>query len=135
MKERVLVVEDNVYYRDSLVAVLQTDFDVVHVSTLRDALEEIGRSQPAAVILDLSLPDSMYEQTLTSVKTMAKAAVLVLSGLDDPDFMARQIKNAASGYLVKHKDDRPDILLREVRKAIDSYRVVHGLNLATRAVS
>jgi DNA-binding response OmpR family regulator len=87
---RVLLVEDNPadarWVREMLAEDTTSEFDLVHASTVRDAVDYLAAHGNGldAVLLDLSLPDESGLNTLQRVLTVAHTAVvIVMTGQGD----------------------------------------------------
>lgn len=79
------------------------------------------------VLLDLTLPDSMGLDTLSSLcPGVATVAVIVLTGLDDEAIAMEALRKRAQDYLVKDRMT-PEVLLRSIRYAIERKRVEQAL--------
>ncbi|MGD9223213.1 MAG: response regulator, partial [Desulfobacteraceae bacterium] len=95
-----------------------TAFD--RLGTALPALEQGGYD---VILLDLTLPDSMGLETLSRLRpTVAAAAVIVLTGLDDEAAAMQALREGAQDYLVKDRLN-PDTLWRSIRYAIERKRV------------
>ncbi len=103
---RVLLIDDNAI-EARLIAANLADVDGHHfgierIGRLSEALERIPAGGYDAIVLDLTLPDSQGEATLTSVLAASPVApVLVYSGLDDIELATKLVRAGASDYLVK----------------------------------
>ncbi len=86
----------------------------------RTALEEGGYD---VVLLDLTLPDSTGLKTLSRLEpTVAAAAVIVLTGLNDEAAAVQALREGAQDYLVKDRMS-PEVLWRSIRYAIERKQV------------
>jgi DNA-binding NarL/FixJ family response regulator len=95
-----------------------TVFD--RLGTARPFLEQGGYN---LVLLDLTLPDSTGLETLSRLRpTVATAAVIVLTGLDDEAAAIQALREGAQDYLVKDRMS-PEVLWRSIRYAIERKRV------------
>jgi DNA-binding NarL/FixJ family response regulator len=95
-----------------------TVFD--RLDSARPALEQGGYDM---VLLDLNLPDSTGLETLSRLRpTVATAAVIVLTGLDDETAAIQALREGAQDYLVKDRMS-PEVLWRSIRYAIERKRV------------
>jgi DNA-binding NarL/FixJ family response regulator len=75
------------------------------------------------VLLDLTLPDSTGLATLSSLQpTVATAAVIVLTGLNDEAAAIQALREGAQDYLVKDRMN-PEVLWRSICYAIERKRV------------
>jgi diguanylate cyclase (GGDEF)-like protein len=118
---RVLLVEDNpgdARLVEILLSETGQGFDVKHVGTLGEALDELDRPPFEVVLLDLSLPDSAG---LATVERMRRAApqlpLVVLSGRDDEEVALQALQSGAEDYLVKGQGDG-DLISRSIRYSI-----------------
>ena len=85
--------------------VATTGSKALHVATLADARDHLGREVMDVVLLDLSLPDSSGLDTVTKVLRVApRMPVVVMTGLDDPSLASRALEVGAQDYLVKSDD-------------------------------
>jgi DNA-binding NarL/FixJ family response regulator len=79
----------------------------------RSALEGIAETQPAAVLLDLSMPDMNGLEAILEVrKRDPDVAIVVLSGFSADRMSAPAIERGADGYVEK------GIPMQELREAI-----------------
>lgn len=107
MKERVLLIEDDPLYREAIAERLAPFCIVDAVGTLAEGINEALSKTYWCILLDLSLPDSKWSETLKTFSTITHAAsIVIVTGRDEPDDVARHIRQGASGYLVKGRDDR-----------------------------
>ncbi|MCY1141602.1 fused response regulator/phosphatase [Actinoplanes sp. Pm04-4] len=92
-----------------------------HVDTLRHAQEFAGA--PECILLDLHLPDAYGLDGLRQVlQRWPRAAVVVLTGLDDAATGSAAVAAGAQDYLVKDQVDEA-VLARTVRYAVQRKRV------------
>lgn len=120
---RVLLVEDNpgdatlVTY--ALRSLRRPSFGVVHASTLRAAIEHVQAGEHFdVVLLDLSLPDSTGMSTLARMQeAVSKVPIVIMTGMDDPNFANYALEAGAQDYLVK-SDDPERTVARAIRYAI-----------------
>lgn len=79
------------------------------------------------VLLDLSLPDSHWIETLGTLrKAWPAVPVVVLTGFDDSRLAGRSIKLGASAFLVKGKLDA-DSLRKAIKTALGDERMRHAV--------
>ena len=118
---RILLVEDDP--GDALlVEELLADTGLTHAlrwkQTLTEALAELAADSPDCVLLDLNLPDASGIPAVSAVqKACPAAAVIVLTGLDEPHAGTRAVTNGAQDYLVKGQVEA-ELLNRVVRYAV-----------------
>jgi DNA-binding NarL/FixJ family response regulator len=104
-KIRVLLVEDQPKIMKSQLKVLRAspELDVVATAvTAEDALEEIPRTAPEVVLLDLGLPRMDGIAATREIKKRWPALeVLIFTIFDEEDKVLEAVKAGASGYLLK----------------------------------
>lgn len=119
-KHTVLIIDDD----DTLSEVLayqlkQQGFSARAAYSGRSGLEKAKAEQPAAILLDLCLPDadglSICEQLTDSPETCS-VPILILSGRDQPG-VVRQCRAAGCHYFLRKPYD-PNALLVLLRQAI-----------------
>jgi phosphoserine phosphatase RsbU/P len=103
---RILLVEDNpgdvVLIREMLRDRPGAGFALTAVARLSAACEVLDEQDFAAVLLDLSLPDSAGLDTFRAIRAAAPhLPVVVLTGLDDEAVAVEAVKEGAQDYLVK----------------------------------
>jgi diguanylate cyclase (GGDEF)-like protein len=105
---QVLLVEDNPgdarLVREMLREVDAAEFELIHVATVREAVETLTGDTPGidAVLLDLSLPDESGLNTLRRVvEATSTAVVVVMTGAGDEELGLSAMREGAQDYLVK----------------------------------
>ena len=108
---RVLLVEDDPVDAKLIRSRLPGPDDVVHVSTLGDALRELSATVVDAILLDLRLPDGDGVDNVVSLRSFdARLPIVVLTGLDDHDMAMQCIGAGAQDYLRKDDLGRRDLV-------------------------
>jgi diguanylate cyclase (GGDEF)-like protein len=128
----ILLVEDDSTDAEFLRACLRRaksqDFDLVHVTSMTDAIAAIGERQFDVILLDLNLPDSSGQESVHRIQTVDPSLPLVvLSGEGNEDFAIEILNRGAQDYLVKWEGDGRTIL-RAIRYAIERKRSEERLN-------
>lgn len=105
---QVLLVEDNPgdvrLVREFLGDDGGNEFEVIHVSTVREAVDalRVDAQDIDAVLLDLSLPDESGLNTLRRVvEATSTAVVVVMTGGGDEELGLSALREGAQDYLVK----------------------------------
>ena len=103
---RVLVVEDNPgdaqLVSVALAGSVRPKFQVSVAATMTEARECLASPSPDVILLDLSLPDSLGEQTVTSMREAAASIpIVIMTGTDETGFAERMVSLGAQDYLVK----------------------------------
>ncbi|MFD3583821.1 PP2C family protein-serine/threonine phosphatase [Streptomyces sp. NPDC058683] len=116
----VLLVEDD--DGDALlVEELLHDTDLPHTLTRCHTAAEAHLALAAGpvdcVLLDLHLPDASGVEMIQTIQAGTHAAIIVLTGLDEPRAGVESLAAGAQDYLVKGKVD-PDLMQRAVRYAV-----------------
>jgi two-component system NarL family response regulator len=103
---RVLIVDDHILFREGLVGLLrsQPDMEVVgECGTVREAVEQAGRTKPDVVLMDFSLPDGTgVEATKEILTDQPETAVIFLTVHDNDERMILAMRSGARGYLLKN---------------------------------
>ncbi len=134
--DRILLVEDDPSYVRLVEIMLEEsdllDCEVVNASTLAECLTALGKENFAAVLLDLSLPDSFGFATLDTVLTRyPKSNIIVLTGRSDKDLGVQAVKAGAQDFLEKGEFDQ-DQLAKSLRFSIERSHILTRLEDAQR---
>ncbi|MFJ5262090.1 PP2C family protein-serine/threonine phosphatase [Streptomyces sp. NPDC088387] len=116
----VLLVEDD--DGDALlVEELLDETDLPHTltrcRTAAEARRALAAGSVACVLLDLHLPDASGVETVQAIQAGTHAAIIVLTGLDEPRAGVDALAAGAQDYLIKGKVD-PELMQRAVRYAV-----------------
>lgn len=104
---RVLVVDDNDGFRESLLALLDAgDLEVVgEASSGLEALEVVEQVHPDVVLMDVRMPGLDGIETTRRLKTAhPELGVVALSGHEDQDVVRDMLVAGANGYVLKDSD-------------------------------
>ena len=102
MSDTVLVVEDEAPLRKFLSAALHAaGFRVIEAATLAEAQQLATEHVPAAILLDLGLPDGDGLTLVRSLRTWSSAPVIVLSARDRENDKVIALDAGADDYLTK----------------------------------
>jgi len=115
----VLVVEDDESIRSLICYVLEEHYRVVVAESAREALEVARRERPAAITLDLMLPDAHGVRVLTELKadpTTADIPVLITSAYTG----GMPLRHRGLAAAVLHKPFAPLDLLEVLRSCVRS---------------
>jgi len=99
----VLLVDDDAAIRRTVAAGLELEgFSIVPASGGRAALEAAERVRPAAILLDLAMPDLDGTEVLRRLRERGdEVPVCVLSARDGVDERVRALQDGADDYVVK----------------------------------
>ena len=123
----ILLVENNSIearrIREMLAEAGERKFYVEWVDRVGKVRGSLMRRDAAAILLDLSLPDSQGLEALRWVRTAAKGRpIVVLSGTEDEELAKQAVREGAQDYLVKD-DVTPQMLSRSLDCAIERNRL------------
>ena len=123
--KRVLLVEDS--HGDVVLAQRALElgdggrFDLTVAGTLGDGIECLAQGFDA-ILLDITLPDSVGPETVARMRAAARdLPIVVLSGAEDADVEERCRRAGADGYEQKGRFE-PSELRHILRRAIDRER-------------
>jgi len=116
---RVLIVDDQVLFREGLKTLLETHDDVEVIAVAgngSEALELAAVKRPDVTLMDLNMPVmNGVEATREMLVREADAKVLVLTTFDDDERIFEALKSGAKGYLLK---DTPSAQLVEALRTV-----------------
>ena len=126
-KVNVLVVDDQALVREGIASLLAIQPGIQVSGTAEDgrqALEQVKQQTPDVVLMDIKMPvmDGIEASRLI-LKENPQIKILMLTTLEDEEYIVKSLKLGASGYLLK------DILAAELAQAIHlAYKGVHQLS-------
>jgi DNA-binding NarL/FixJ family response regulator len=104
---RVVLVDDEALVRSGFQLILSAadDIEVVDAVDGMEATESIRRHTPDVVLLDIRMPGRSGLDVLKDIREMSDPPVVaVLTTFDSDDYIARALREGASGFLVKDTD-------------------------------
>jgi CheY-like chemotaxis protein len=128
-KKKILLVEDNPgdarLIREMLKESGSTEFELTHVSTLAEGLDQVSHSKFDVVLLDLLLADSTGMDTFQRLKDIGHddAAVIVLTGIQDKEMGVRAVRSGAQDYVPKNALNS-ELLVRSILHAIERQQAI-----------
>ena len=111
---KILLVEDDLAFREQVVALLGVYNDISEASSLGAARTQLARTNFDVVLLDKMLPDGNGLDLIPEIKaTSPQTVVVVLTG-DGKNFnlVNKCLEAGASDYLYKSENIVPDLLVR-----------------------
>jgi DNA-binding NarL/FixJ family response regulator len=133
---RVLLVEDHAMVARGLEASLadEPDLEVVGIATtVDDGVLRFRQLSPDVVVMDFRLPDGDGTEATRRIRAIdADAAVLLLTGADDPGVVSAALDAGCSGFVSKGRD--LDDLTSAIR-AVARGAAVFPAGLLNRALS
>lgn len=117
-KFRVLLVDDQILFVESLKTVLETradDFEVVGIAhNGKEAVETVMSAQPDLVLMDVRMPEiDGVEATRIIHETYPDIHIMMLTTFDDDVYVVEALNHGAAGYLLK--DIPPNELIVSLR--------------------
>ncbi len=122
---RVLVVDDNAGFRESLLSLLDTANLVVigEANSGLQALDLVPALEPDVVLMDVRMPEmDGIEATRLLKERFPEVGVVALSGHEDQEIVREMLVAGASGYVLKDSDG--DDILDAVLKAAEGGAVL-----------
>ncbi len=133
---RVLLVEDHEMVARGLEAALaeESDLEVIGVAgTVNDGVNRFKQLRPHVVVMDYRLPDGEGTDATRSIREVdADAAVLLLTGADDPSVVSAALDAGCSGFVTK---DRSIEDLVSAIRSVARGAAVFPADLLARALS
>jgi signal transduction histidine kinase len=121
-----LVVEDNPADADclaeSMAEVPGYAFQLVNVSRVQEAIEELKRGGIDAIILDLNLPDSSGIETLRNLEAFKKNSTIVVLSGNDSEEMRRSALDAGAHDFIGKNEVSSRLLARSILYSIERVR-------------
>jgi DNA-binding NarL/FixJ family response regulator len=107
---RVLLVDDHPLMLDVLRVVLETQDDISVVGEARSGekvLALVGQTGPDVVLLDVRMPGMDGLTVLEQLReSFPSVAVVMLSGIEDPELVRAALERGAAAFLLKQLDPR-----------------------------
>lgn len=105
----ILLLEDHLPTAQSISWTLQSKYQVIHVSSCRDAEQQLRQHHFDAMIVDLNLPDGSgldfcqidSENSSQSDATFTSPKIIVLTGQNEVRMKVRALEAGADDYLTK----------------------------------
>ena len=104
---RVMVVDDNAGFRESLLALLDTEnlMVVAEAGSGAEALELVLRAEPDVILMDVRMPAmDGIEATRRLKQLRPSAGVVALTGHEDQEIVRDMLVAGASGFVLKDSD-------------------------------
>jgi len=110
-RKTILVVDDHPSVREGLIGVINPTDDLTvcgEAESAAQAMAQVARLKPDAVLVDLSLQDSAGLELIKDLHSRygGKLPVLVLSMHDEMLYAERVLRAGARGYVMKHQPMR-----------------------------
>ncbi len=119
-KPRILIIDDDVLVRETVkIALIQADFEAATLEEPSGAEEEIRRSKPDLILLDIYMPDLDGLDLCRRLKAdpaTARIPVVILTGSRETIDVISGIQAGAFEYLAKPVDS--ELLIQKIRTVL-----------------
>jgi DNA-binding NarL/FixJ family response regulator len=119
-RRRVMIVDDHPIVRRGLADVIacQPDLEVCgEAAGVADAVDEVGRTRPDVVVIDLALKDGHGIELIEQIKARDEHAKMLVSSMHDETLFAeRALRAGAMGYV--SKQEPTENLLEAIRHVL-----------------
>jgi len=124
---RVVIADDHSVLRAGLKALLEAESDIEVVGEAEDGVDCVGRAvalDPDVILMDINMPNCNGLEALAQIKDLRPATrVLVLTMLDDAQYLRQVLAMGGSGYVLKQAAG--DELLMAIRTVQDGGVYLH----------
>ncbi|MBI4606412.1 MAG: sigma-54-dependent Fis family transcriptional regulator [Planctomycetes bacterium] len=133
-RHRILVVDDEDFVRDSLVALLADEgFDTIAASSAREALRLLETEDLSAMVTDLRMPEMDGLTLLHEARRRAPAVpVVLLTGVGTVPEAVQAMKSGAHDFIQKPVDPEQFVLL--VRRAAEHHDLLEQVQVLRSTV-
>ena len=100
--KRVLVIDDEIHIRRLLrISLGKKEYDVFEAENGFDGIQEVQKSRPDIILLDLNLPDRDGLSVLQEIRTWSTIPIIILSVRNSEEDIVTLLNSGADDYLVK----------------------------------
>lgn len=127
--EKVLIIEDDLYIREELESIFEKKGYVVEsITNFNNTLEDIKKSNPDLIVLDLNLPGMSGFEICKSVKQRTYFPVLILTSRNQMKDELHALDLGADDYLTK--PCHPDRIIARAEKIISMYgKIINNISV------
>lgn len=127
--EKVLIIEDDLYIREELESIFEKKGYVVEsITNFNNTLEDIKKSNPDLIVLDLNLPGMSGFEICKSVKQRTSFPVLILTSRNQMKDELHALDLGADDYLTK--PCHPDRIIARAEKIIKMYgKIINNISV------
>ena len=127
MDKKLLLIEDNPgdarLIKELLFEGASSEFEIIWVTSIKDAILNLTSNEFDVVLLDLSLSDSDGLNSFNRVfRQCADTAVIIITGRDDSDIALKAVAEGAQDYIIKGSCDGNQ-LYRSILHAIERQKL------------
>nr|NJM00876.1 response regulator [Desulfobacula sp.] len=123
--KKILVIDDEVYIRDSVIGFLEDfGFEVISAENGRTGLEIFDTHHPDLVLCDLRMPEMDGLEVLTGVRERnSKIPIIIVSGAGNIADTVEALRLGAWDYIIKPIQDM-NVLYHAVNKALERAELI-----------
>ena len=127
--EKVLIIEDDLYIREELESIFEKKGYVVEsIINFNNTLEDIKKSNPDLIVLDLNLPGMSGFEICKSVKERTSFPILILTSRNQMKDELHALDLGADDYLTK--PCHPDRIIARSEKIIKMYgKIINNISV------
>lgn len=127
--EKVLIIEDDLYIREEIEIIFKRrGYEVETLTNFKNTLEEINKSKPDLIILDLNLPGMSGFEICKAVKSRTSFPILILTSRNQINDELHALDLGADDYLTK--PCHPDRIVARAEKLITLYgKIVNNITV------
>lgn len=126
---RVLVVDDSVFARELIIAILSTDKEIEVVGKAvngKEALEKVHELKPDLVTMDIEMPVMDGLEAIEQIMAFNAVPILVVTSRGDAKTAFAAISNGALDLV-----EKPDVNLENAREFINKVKLVSKIKVIT----
>ncbi len=119
-RKRILAVDDNAIVLTRISNTLQNDYDVITVNSGIRALKYLEMEKPDLILPDIQMEQKNGIETLQEIRgmdDMADIPVIMLTGVEDKDFVLSSARLGICDYILKPFSS--DNLLKRIRRVFE----------------
>jgi len=126
---KVLIIEDDLYIREELESIFEKRGYVVEsITNFNNTLEDIKKSNPDLIVLDLNLPGMSGFEICKSVKQRTSFPVVILTSRNQMKDELHALDLGADDYLTK--PCHPDRIIARAEKIISMYgKIINNISV------
>ncbi len=101
-RKKIMVVDDDAFILEIIKNTLEdAGYAVSTVDNGRAAVDQIRKANPDLVLLDIKMPGLDGYEVLNSIRQFTEIPVIMLTGVLEPDAVARSMELGANDYIRK----------------------------------
>lgn len=130
--KKILIVDDHAVVREGIKKALEKKerFQIIEAASKSEAIAQITKVSPDAIIVDINLPDGNGLEIVTWVRSISTTvAIVVLTLNENEDFLLASMKAGASAYV--HKSSPLGDLISSLEFALGSPTSFAAREIAT----